>query len=1274
MYQYFGLDLGTSTVKGALLDEQGTLMWSQTKPHHGAVVATALELLTTIATTHPDAKVMFTGFGAKAFSTEDFYVGELPAICQGVNTLFPTAKSAIDMGGQRSRYVTGLDGNLEFATNAQCAGGTGSFFEDQMSRLGLNMEDYSTLVSQATSVPRLSGRCSVFAKTDLIHRQQEGVSTPDILLGLCYATVRNFKATVVGRLPVATPMALCGGVAENTGVVTALQDIFNLEDAQLLISPHSTLVQAIGAAQLGQGIAIATAMELLQAHERQVVAYPTLSPLPQVTAPEMAPCVTLTAKTPCTLGIDIGSTSTNLVLINADGGLVERLYLRTSGDPQSVVRQGLQTLQQIHGDRISISAVGVTGSGRHLIGKLVDADAIHDEITAQATAALRLNPQADTVFEIGGQDSKYIQLQQGNVVNFKMNKICAAGTGSFLEEQAQRLGVAVTDYGDLALTGEAPVDLGDRCSVFIEENLSVAATKGATLPNLLSGLAHCIIQNYLVKVVGQGAVGDHIVLQGGVCYNAAVVSAFQAVYGDRLTVSPHFAVSGAYGVALLAQQEQRGASTFRGFDLQGEPTVQTHAPQQAIAKNIALYQKGKTLLLGDYTREMTSGKPVIGVPYVLVIHKFFPMIRNFFEALGYQVLLSPDTNEEIVALSQQHAKAETCYPVKLIYGHMVWLAQQNVDYIFMPSIHTMKHETSKVYHNYGCVYMQSAPRFIFEGCGLDKQGIKLLNPSFSLDFGQEAMAKAMVGVGVSLGKPKPVCAAALMQGAMAVRKYTKQVEQLGQQVLDTIAPEDKVLVLVTRTYGIEDPVLNLGLPEQLLSRGYKVLTTSHLPGHSIELTAEYENLYWPFGQHVVSTAKLIAAHPNLYAVYLTTHGCAPDTMIAPLFRKEMGDKPYLEIEVDEHDSTVGVITRVEAFLHSLSNRSATKVEKSDVYFSNLAVQTPPLAKAIPEGNPVYLPHLYPYSTLLSKTFGWQELSPTNPDSLHCGKGKTFTKEYLSFASMLGDALALEETLTAPATLILPQTEGSEADGLYPRVIADFLAPNSPVTIVPKTLETLPVTCKQFENFYLAILAGDVVRCAPREQQAELIAQFTAQPLTLAAILTVAKQLPPRQTPAILVVGEPAIVYSEFLTGGVLNQLQTMSYGEYLWFLWQRRLDEKVVAPITHQLLQVHQALGTNSPISPEPMALEQTAKSVLGTYAGGNGGYRYAKAFHTTARAIVDAASLYENTQTVLSLQEKDRPIPQLYLGFEGTDTTLNQEKLQAFIHYLPKEDAYETT
>ena len=970
-----GMDIGTSTVKLVLLRD-GAMAKQWMGVHHGRPFAclkkglSALEL----AMDTPFS-LCVTGSNTEALLEQDSAIpslGDIPAIIEGVRWIIPQVGSVIEIGSQGARFITDLQSRApQFSVNEHCAGGTGSFFEDQMSRVGCKLEDYSSLVEQAQSVPRLSGRCAVFAKTDIIHRQQKGATTPDILLGLCYAMIRNYKATIVRRLPVCKPVVFCGGVTCNSGVIRAIRDVFGLTKAELIVPEEARFEAAIGAACKAEGAFTLAQLDALlndaMATHSTTTGLPRLELLPGTDLSEPKATGILPEKG-CALGIDIGSTSTDLVLVGADGELVDFQYLRTAGDPEGAVRKGLASIRQRFGD-IRFTAVGVTGSGRERVGKRIGADVVRDEITAQAKGAAHWVPEVDTVFEIGGQDSKYISIQNGEVVDFQMNKICAAGTGSFVEEQAARMGIPLAEFGPLALSAEHPAALGERCTVFIETAIASAAAEGVSQAEIAAGLCHSIVQNYLHKVVGSKPVGQHIVLQGGVDYNPGIVAAFQSAYGDRVQVSPVFSISGAYGVALLAQEAVGDApSRFVGFDSPAKDAEDSRSAE--IQKNIDFYKQADKLLLEGYTGKRDPRKKTVGVPFALMIHKFFPMANAFFTSLGFNVVLTDPTSEETIRLAQQTAQGETCYPVKLIYGHMQQLIDQKVDYIFLPTIHTMKHEKSRVKHNYGCVYMQTAAVSIAKALDIESKGITLLSPVFDLDFGQEAMASAMLGLSKILGIPKSFCAKALLSGAMAVRRHTAAVEKQGKALLETLKPEDKILVLITRNYGVSDPILNMGIPELLLERGYKVITLSHLPGHALDISDEYDNLYYPFGQHILSGAKLIAHHPNLYAVYLTNHGCGPDTMLSHLFKQEMGDKPYLQIEVDEHFSNVGVITRIEAFLNSLQHRPAValptdfNIEQVDIHPCRLA-QTPS------PNVPLYLPAMGAYTPYLAAYFKQQ---------------------------------------------------------------------------------------------------------------------------------------------------------------------------------------------------------------------------------------------------------------------------------------------------------------
>ena len=1311
---YVGIDIGASSVKVAAVDAAGAVARVLRRAHQGSPLPCLRALLDELANgeNEPGARVApeaggraggegacesepaaasaisatsrplplsacggvaVTGSGAgmvRALAPGLRELEEVPALVKGVRALAPQAACVMQMGAQSGVFATGFASGAapEFAMNESCAAGTGSFFEDQMQRLGLPLDSYSDLVTRAQSVPRLSGRCSVFAKTDIIHRQQEGVPVEDILQGLCHATVKAFKATIVRSLPVEKPLALAGGTLLNAGVVRAVREVFDLGDDELLADPQLVNAQAVGAAlaaaEAGEADAQLAALRAALGGESagqadDLVRLPrlphvdctpnrgfALAPSPWNPAgapaydggavPRSAAVDALAAgqPVPVALGVDVGSTSTNLVLVSTDGVLLDAQYLRTRGNPKQAVRDGLASLAQRVGSRAHVVAAGVTGSGRTMIGSLIGADAVRDEITAQARAAAAADPLVDTVFEIGGQDSKYIGLAAGQVADFQMNKVCAAGTGSFVEEQAARLGIALPDYGALALSAERPVDLGERCTVFVETAINAALAKGATKPEVAAGLCLSVVRNYLHKVVNNKPVGRRIVLQGGVAYNPAIVAAFRAHAGDDLTVSPYFAVSGAVGAALLAAEAQGvlsvqtgvtadktfPPSNFKGWDLSGASHAARRVDPEEIAANRAFFHKVDEMYLEGYDPVRDPAKKTVGIPRALMLHKLFPMANAFFKQLGFNVVLTDASDEETVRLAQASAQGETCYPVKLVHGHMAQLLDAGVDYVFMPSVHTIRHLKSTVPHNYACTYMQSIPAIVAKELDYEGHGITLLNPQMNLDFGQGAMAEVMLEVGAQLGRTPQETARAMLAGGFAVTEFTRKTEELGDQLLASLKPGERVIVIITRNYGIVDPALNMGIPDLLLDRGQKVITVSHLHAHDLGISADYPGVVWPFGQHILSGAKLVRRDPRLFAVYLTNHGCGPDTMISHLFAEEMAGKPYLQIEMDEHYSKVGVETRVEAFLNAIEHYEAADLRGAPTSTRVVNSACEPVRK----GELAGLPSFGPYGPLAAQWLRDQgipvrELVPT-PATLELGRKECTSKEYYSFASLLGVSLAAvgeggdgeaaadgctavrsegptqaygegagavdgphaEHDVAAAAVasaeggwrvgqLLLPSSQGGEADGQFDRVIRSVLDAkgHGDVRVVAPDVELLPCNVADLEGLFVHVFAGDVVWAAAPAARPALQETFAKPHLTLEDVLTAASAareswqdvpVAPRKTLAL--VGEWPLVVGDELTGGLFARLEGEGYramrapfAEYLLFVWEDGCDE-----------------------------------------------------------------------------------------------------------------------
>jgi len=565
-----GIDVGSLTIKVVLLDEEEVCAWKYL-PSQGVpllVVLSTLDGLFHDFSPEQIQHVSVTGSGGRYIGEllSARYVNELVAQTRAVERFCPEARSVIEIGGQDSKFLVleKRDGRLvlvDFALNTQCAAGTGSFLEQQATRLGTTIEEFSELATQAEDAPYIAGRCAVFAKSDIVHLQQVGTPFPEILKGLCLALARNFCSDIARGKPFCHPILFQGGVSKNQGMVSAFETVLGLEQGELIIPEHQVLMPAIGAAlsvkeQDGARFNWEAARERLLKAASQVaeVARHTDRLEARKVSPVQDPLPVLNGRTPGFLGIDVGSISTKAVAIDTEGRLLAKVYRWTRADPLGATNECLRVLHEQVGKRLDVRGVGVTGSGRDLVGWYVGADVVKNEITTQYRAATAINPEVDTVFEIGGQDSKYIRVEDGIVVDFALNKACAAGTGSFLEEQAGRLGITVGELVEAAFSSPRPVQLGERCTVFMESDLIHHQQRGAAKADLAAGLAYSIAINYLNRVVGDKPIGKRILFQGGVAGNHAVTSAFENILGKSVTVPPHFEVTGALGVALIAQE------------------------------------------------------------------------------------------------------------------------------------------------------------------------------------------------------------------------------------------------------------------------------------------------------------------------------------------------------------------------------------------------------------------------------------------------------------------------------------------------------------------------------------------------------------------------------------------------------------------------------------------------------------------------------------------------------------------------------------------------
>ena len=941
------------------------------KPVRGKPIGTAFSLLNDLCCMFPGYDLCMNATGSQGEQIADRLglscINEFRAVAAGTVELTSDVRTILEIGGDASRFLriesdaqSGRISILDYERNGDCAAGTGSFIDQQALRLEFDIKDIGDLVATAERGAVIAGRCSVFAKSDMIHAQQRGYSPASIFKGLCQAVVRNFKGTVLRGKVLEPKVAFVGGVAANRGVVEALQQICHLSPHELIVPDLHAFVGALGCAlQSDLKCITPDALKYLKEDHASVQTGAFYSPLSlervnYLKAPEKSPVFDEHVY----LGIDIGSVSTNLVLINAEGQVLDEIYTSTQGRPVEVVKRELLRLAERWGDKITVNGVGTTGSGRELIGELVGADAIHDEITAHKTGAFHiaetcLDGNVDTIFEIGGQDSKFISIDDGVVVDFTMNEACAAGTGSFLEEQAEKLGIPIkNEFAERALSSETPLRLGERCTVFMEKDVSAFVQKGYDIEEITAGLAFAVVQNYLNRVVRDRRIGDHIFFQGGTAYNKAVAAAFATTLNKNITVPPHNGVIGAIGAALLARDRVETASLssrFRGFDLnlvefEIRNFVCKGCPNHCNIQQITI--EGEKTYWGDkcsnrfHSRKKADLTPIVpdlfelyrqwliddlpgpdgldvkvGVPRTFFYFDRFPFWKTYFAQLGAELVLSDATNNDIISAGRELCVAEPCFPVVVAHGHVNNLFEKTVDFVFAPVSVNSESNDADVYSWY-CPWGQTFPIIVGNALSKEKRE-KILSPVLRFRYGRDFIKKQLHSVARALGISRSSSDRAVDLAYEAQKMFKQRVQDKGKQVLNQLLKNDEsAVIIVGRPYNIYDSGMNLSVPQKLCDQyGVNVVPMDFLPVADIDISDIHENMFWTFGYRILQTARFASRYKKFHLVYLTNFKCGPDSYIKHFVRNAVGT-PYLTLQFDGHGNDAGILTRCEAFLQS----------------------------------------------------------------------------------------------------------------------------------------------------------------------------------------------------------------------------------------------------------------------------------------------------------------------------------------------------------------------
>jgi predicted CoA-substrate-specific enzyme activase len=979
-----GIDVGSVAVSVVVLNSSKSIVQSAYGFHHGNTAEKLRELL------HRFDLSSVGGIACTASTPsiieQAVRFDNQVAVLAAVRHWHPAAGSILVVGGEKFGLIRLDDqGNyLGFKSNTGCAAGTGSFLDQQARRLNLGgPAELSRLAcDNQGAIPKIASRCAVFAKTDLVHAQQEGYTLPEICDGLCQGLARNIVDTLFNGNNVRTPILFTGGVSQNRAVVNHLQALIGKQ----ILTGETFLYPAAGAAlsllqEQGESnlCRINSADDILvpERFHRDYVHGPlelTLSEYPDfgcfesyefapdrpktLSAIEVDIYENLGEQTVINgyLGIDVGSTSTKAVLIAPEGAVLAGFYTRTAGNPLTAVQSILAAVNDMARHRSLepvIAGVATTGAGRKFIGKIIGADIVTDEITAHARAAVEIDPRVDTIIEIGGQDSKFTTLKGGSVTSAVMNTVCAAGTGSFIEEQAQKLGCPLSLYSERAAGRRSPL-ASDRCTVFMERDLNHYLNEGYPVDDLLAAVLHSVCENYLAKVANEKSIGEVVFFQGATARNKALVAAFEKRLGKPIRVSRYCHLTGALGAALMLHGRVKAATLFRGLDLHKKEIPLRSEICDLCTNHCKLTVAGIDdsdvaygFLCGrDYdTRKFvnnnrsgfdllktrsgiySAGNPkefkedfVIGLPAALHMLEDLPFWQHFFNSLGIKTV---DSSRYRTALKdgKRLAGAEFCAPMTVLHGHVSYLMKRCA-FIFLPFYLDLKGRDKGPRRQY-CYYTQFAPGLstLIDGADPKKFLMPVVHYLYSSFHAKAQLYRMLKGITAHAISYFDVSAAydrarEFMDGCLS--------EWRAAYLEQTDGAADLHAVLLGRPYTVLTTAMHKGIPNILAALGTKTFFQDMLEYNADDVQAIeplLHELHWHYAAKILEATEVVARSPGAYPILMTAFKCAPDSFVIDYFKQVMEShgKPYLILQLDEHDSTGGYETRIEAALGAFQN-------------------------------------------------------------------------------------------------------------------------------------------------------------------------------------------------------------------------------------------------------------------------------------------------------------------------------------------------------------------
>ena len=981
-----GIDIGSTTVKLVLLDEDDRIIYGEYRRHCAHTQQTLAELLGEAEEQVGECllRVKITGSGSinlgKALGIG--FEQEVVAVATALQHVAPQTDVAIELGGEDAKIIY-FRGGLEERMNGVCAGGTGSFIDQMASLLQTDAKGLNDAAAGYKMIYPIAARCGVFAKSDIQPLINEGATRADLAASIFQAVVNQTISGLACGKPVRGCIAFLGGPLH---FLPELKKAFirtlKLTDETTVDPDNSHLFAAMGAALAAEEEEPVALDEMWRKLDGGIAMDFELKRLPKLFESREdyvefcrrhARAVVHTAELAdyrgdCFLGIDAGSTTTKLALIGSDGQLLHSFYAANQGNPIKTATEALRVLRWRLPEGVRIARSCSTGYGEALLKSAFCLDEGEVETIAHCTAAAFFDPDVDCVLDIGGQDMKYIRLKNGSVDNVLLNEACSSGCGSFIENFANSMGFNAQEFSLKALFAENPVDLGTRCTVFMNSNVKQAQKEGADVSDISSGLAYSVIKNALFKVIklaDASDLGQHIVVQGGTFYNKAVLRAFEKIAGVEATCPDISGIMGAFGAALIARTRYHGqASTMLELDEILNMTYKTATTHCGGCSNncmltINTFPGGRRHITGnrcergmggsktgrkginlvEYKRrrifdyeslpEENAPRGTIGIPRVLNVYENYPFWATFFGKLGFRVELSPWSSRKIYELGMESIPSESeCYPAKLAHGHVQWLVDRGIKTIFHPCVFFEHQQTPDAQNNYNCPMVISYAENLKNNVEAVADGdVRYIRPFLALTSEKIAADRLVSECRQQWNIPEKEVRAAVAAAWAEQMKAKEDIRAEGAKCLAQMEEAGgRGIVLAGRPYHI-DPEINHGIPEMIASYGLTVFTEDALP---IDFNPERPLRVvdqWVYHSRLYSAAEFVRRRDDLELIQLNSFGCGLDAVTTDQVCEilEGSNKLYTVLKIDEVNNLGAARIRIRSLLAAMDMRAEQDV-------------------------------------------------------------------------------------------------------------------------------------------------------------------------------------------------------------------------------------------------------------------------------------------------------------------------------------------------------------